>query len=150
MAVRQRGRRGNRRLKNDINVVPYIDVMLVLLIIFMVTAPMITPGLVELPSVGQASNVPADPIEVQINQDGGFAIRTRTAGESFRDIAPADLVPEVQARLTEQTPVLIAADGRVPYETVMRVMDQLRSQGVTRLGLLVDQRGTEDAPATRR
>ncbi|MCB5363394.1 protein TolR [Pusillimonas sp. CC-YST705] len=148
--ARQRGRRG-RRLKNDINVVPYIDVMLVLLVIFMVTAPMITPGLVELPSVGQSSNVPADPVEVQINKDGVYAIRTRAAGSTFRDIAPTDLVAEVQSRLTEQTPVLIAADGRVPYETVMRVMDELRSNGVTRLGLLVDQSGAVDnTPAPRR
>ena len=150
MAARQRSRRG-RRLKNDINVVPYIDVMLVLLVIFMVTAPMITPGLVELPTVGQSSNVPADPIEVQIDKDGAYAIRTRAAGAEFRDIASNDLVAEVQSRLTEQTPVLIAADGRVPYETVMRVMDQLRSHGVTRLGLLVDQNGADDdAPAARR
>lgn len=148
-SARQGGRRG-RRLKNEINVVPYIDVMLVLLIIFMVTAPMITPGQVELPSVGSATSVPADPVEVQINQDGGYAIRTRTAGSTFRDIPANDLVAEVQARLTEQTPVLIAADGRVPYETVMRVMDQLRSSGVTRLGLLVDQRNTDEAPAPRR
>lgn len=146
---RQRGRRG-RRLKNDINVVPYIDVMLVLLVIFMVTAPMITPGLIELPSVGQSSNVPADPIELQIDKDGAYAIRTRVAGETFRDIAATDLIAEVQSRLTEQTPVLIAADGRVPYETVMRVMDQLRSHGINRLGLLVDQKGGEEAAAPRR
>ena len=150
MAARQRSRRG-RRLKNDINVVPYIDVMLVLLVIFMVTAPMITPGLVELPSVGQSSNVPADPVEVQIDKDGAYAIRTREAGAEFRDIASNDLVAEVQSRLTEQTPVLIAADGRVPYETVMHVMDELRSNGITRLGLLVDQNGNNDTvPAARR
>jgi biopolymer transport protein TolR len=151
MAGARTGRRG-RRLKNDINVVPYIDVMLVLLVIFMVTAPMITPGLVELPTVGAASSVPAEPVEVQINKDGGYAIRTRSPGAAFRDIAAVDLIAEVRARLTEQTPVLIAADGRVPYENVMRVMDQLRSQGITRLGLLVDQKNAEPAaqPARRR
>ena len=58
------GSRSGRRMKADINVVPYIDVMLVLLVIFMVTAPLITPGLIELPSVGQAADVPAQPLEV--------------------------------------------------------------------------------------
>ena len=72
--------RGDRRLKNEINVVPYIDVMLVLLVILMVTAPLITPGVVELPSVGQASNVPATPIEVQITEDGKISWRKREAG----------------------------------------------------------------------
>jgi biopolymer transport protein TolR len=132
--------RGNgRRLKNEINVVPYIDVMLVLLVIFMVTAPMITPGLIELPSVGRASDVPVEPVEVQIQQDGSLQLRTRKPGEDFRTIANEALVDEVKSRITADTPVVIAADGKVPYEKVMAVMDQLRSNGVTRLGLLVDQ-----------
>jgi len=135
-----RMQRGNgRRLKNEINVVPYIDVMLVLLVIFMVTAPMITPGLIELPSVGRASDVPVEPVEVQIQQDGSLQLRTRKPGEDFRTIANEALVDEVKSRITADTPVVIAADGKVPYEKVMAVMDQLRSNGVTRLGLLVDQ-----------
>ena len=73
--------RGDRRLKNEINVVPYIDVMLVLLVIFMVTAPLITPGVIELPSVGQAANVPATPIEVQITEDGKVSWRKRELAE---------------------------------------------------------------------
>ncbi|WP_237173948.1 protein TolR [Paracandidimonas lactea] len=129
----------SRRLKNEINVVPYIDVMLVLLVIFMVTAPMITPGLIELPSVGRASEVQIKPVEVQLDKDGQIAVRTRDAGAEFQSIDSAKLVAEVQARSTADTPVVIAADGRVPYETVMKVMDQLRGSGVTRLGLLVDQ-----------
>jgi biopolymer transport protein TolR len=136
--------RSGRRLKNEINVVPYIDVMLVLLVIFMVTAPMITPGLINLPSVGQAAEVPAAPIEVQISEDGSIALRRREAGAQFEKIDSQNLVSEVQSRLTADTPVVIAADGKVPYESVMKVMDQLRSNGVTRLGLLVDQKsGTE-------
>ncbi|NYT86992.1 protein TolR [Pollutimonas harenae] len=129
----------SRRLKNEINVVPYIDVMLVLLVIFMVTAPMITPGLIELPSVGQASEVQAKPVEVQVSEDGTIALRVRDAGAEFEQINSESLVSEVQNRITAETPVVIAADGRVPYETVMKVMDQLRSSGITRLGLLVDQ-----------
>lgn len=134
------GSRRNRRLKNDINVVPYIDVMLVLLVIFMVTAPMITPGIVELPSVGSASEVTAKPVEVQISEDGTMALRVRDAGSEFQKINSQDLVTEVQSRISADTPVVIAADGRVPYEAVMKVMDQLRNSGVSRLGLLVDQK----------
>ncbi|NYT58321.1 protein TolR [Alcaligenaceae bacterium] len=137
----------NRRLKNEINVVPYIDVMLVLLVIFMVTAPMITPGLIELPSVGQASEVQAKPVEVQVSEDGKIALRVRDAGAQFVEINSQSLVNEVQSRITADTPVVIAADGRVPYETVMKVMDQLRSSGITRLGLLVDQQPNTEAQA---
>lgn len=129
----------SRRLKNEINVVPYIDVMLVLLVIFMVTAPMITPGLIELPSVGQASEVVTKPVEVQVSEDGAISLRVRDAGSEFEQINSQNLVTEVQNRITADTPVVIAADGRVPYETVMKIMDQLRSSGITRLGLLVDQ-----------
>lgn len=131
------GRR--RRLTNEINVVPYIDVMLVLLVIFMVTAPMITPGLIELPTVGQATEIPAQPLEVQIGEDGALAVRLREGGAEFEPIAAENLVNEVQTRSTADTPVVIAADGRVPYETVVQIMDQLRTSGISRLGLLVDQ-----------
>ena len=137
------GRHG-RRLKNEINVVPYIDVMLVLLVIFMVTAPMITPGVIQLPSVGQAAEVPVTPLEVQISEDKSISVRMRTAGSEFQQINSQNLVSEVQSRSTADTPVVIDADGRVPYEEVMKVMDELRSGGITRLGLLVDQKSSAD------
>ncbi len=136
--------RNGRRLKNEINVVPYIDVMLVLLVIFMVTAPMITPGVIQLPSVGQAAEVPTTPLEVQISEDKSISVRMRTAGSEFQQIDSQNLVSEVQSRSTADTPVVIAADGRVPYEEVMKVMDELRSGGITRLGLLVDQKSSAD------
>lgn len=142
-SIRNSGRR-SRRLKNEINVVPYIDVMLVLLVIFMVTAPMITPGVIELPSVGRASDVPAKPIEVQVDEGGAISVRLRDSGQELQPIAEESLVSHVQSMLTADTPVVISADGRVPYETVMKIMDQLRSNGVTRLGLLVDQHGGVD------
>lgn len=131
-------RRG-RRMKNDINVVPYIDVMLVLLVIFMVTAPMITPGQIELPSVGTASEVPTQPLEVQIDAQGELSMRLREGGASFRPVDKANLLAEVRAAATPDTPVVISADGKVPYESVMQVMDQLRNGGVSKLGLLVNQ-----------
>ena len=138
------GRHG-RRMKNEINVVPYIDVMLVLLVIFMVTAPMITPGLVELPSVGQASEVPAKPVEIQVDKDGKLAIRLRDAGSEFMNIEKSTLLNEVRSRMQADSPVVIAADGKVPYETVMGLMDELRSNGINRLGLIVDRNGDPDA-----
>ncbi|CDM25816.1 ExbD/TolR family protein [Castellaniella defragrans] len=139
------GSRRSRRMKNDINVVPYIDVMLVLLVIFMVTAPMITPGQIELPSVGTASDVPVQPIEVQIDAQGALALRVREGGASFRPIDKANLLAEIRAVATADTPVVISADGKVPYESVMQVMDQLRNGGIGKLGLLVNQ----NAPAAR-
>lgn len=151
-SVRSGGRSG-RRMKADINVVPYIDVMLVLLVIFMVTAPLITPGLIELPSVGQAADVPAKPLEVQISADGQIALRMREPGATLQDIARSDLVAQVRSRITAETPVVIAADGKVPYESVVKVMDELRTSGITRLGLLVDQGGSAPPaaqPARRR
>lgn len=141
-----RGSRRSRRMTSDINVVPYIDVMLVLLVIFMVTAPMITPGLIELPSVGQASEVVTKPVEVQVSEDGAISLRVREAGSEFQQIDSQSLVTEVQSRITAETPVVIAADGRVSYETVMKIMDQLRSSGITRLGLLVDQQPQSEQP----
>jgi len=140
-SIRNSGGR-TRRLKNEINVVPYIDVMLVLLVIFMVTAPMITPGLIELPSVGRASDVPVKPVEVQVEEDGAMSMRLRDSGQELQPVSEENLVAQVRSLITPDTPVVISADGRVPYETVMKIMDQLRSNGITRLGLLVDQHGS--------
>ncbi len=138
-SLRGNSRRQSRRLKNEINVVPYIDVMLVLLVIFMVTAPIITPGLIDLPSVGQASEVPASPIEVQIDKEGQMSIRLREGEAQFQSINTENLINEVNLLAVNQNPIVIAADGEVPYAAVMEIMDQLRSNGFTRLGFLVNQ-----------
>ena len=70
-------KRSGRRLMNQINVVPYIDVMLVLLVIFMVTAPLINPGQVELPSIGKTSAPPVAPLEVAVDKNGNLSLRDR-------------------------------------------------------------------------
>ncbi len=101
-----------RHAKADINVVPYIDVMLVLLVIFMVTAPLITPGLINLPSVGQASDVPVKPLEVQISQTAILHCACAKPGASPENIGRSELVSQVRARITADTPVVIAADAR--------------------------------------
>ena len=124
---------------NEINVVPYIDVMLVLLVIFMVTAPMIQPGSVDLPSVGKSSLPPAAPLEVIIKADASLAIRDRAKGSAEQVVARADLaarIREAQAANPQQA-VLIAGDKSVRYEAVLAVMDELQRQQVTKIGLLV-------------
>jgi len=138
-------RRRQRRQKNEMNVVPYIDVMLVLLVIFMVTAPMITPGIIDLPTVGEASEVPATPVEVQLAEDGVLSVRLREASADFSPTTPESLIEDIQAIATDQNPIVIAADGQVPYEEVMEIMDQLRRSGFTRLGFLVNQDSSDES-----
>ncbi|NOL48817.1 ExbD/TolR family protein [Pelistega europaea] len=145
--ARVRKGRGIRRMKNEMNVVPYIDVMLVLLVIFMVTAPMITPGLINLPSVGQAAEVPSTPVEVQIEENGDISVRFRKPGEEFEKIPKEEVLNRIQSMTQADTPVVISADGKVPYEDVMKIMDTLRSNGLTRLGLMVNQ--TKSTPAKK-
>jgi biopolymer transport protein TolR len=127
-----------RRAMSQINVVPYIDVMLVLLIIFMVTAPFMNPGLVELPSVGQTGIAPAAPLEVVVKADGGLILREREAGGSERTLMQAELLSAVQAAQRHKLrPVVISADRAVRYERVMEVMDAMQRAGVKQVGLLV-------------
>ena len=129
----------SRRLMNEINVVPYIDVMLVLLVIFMVTAPLITPGVVDLPSVGKSSVAPVAPLEVIIREDASIVVRdrdTKGAVQEERRIGKGELagiVKAKQARNVEQ-PVVISADKNVKYEAVLEVMDELQKQAVRRVG----------------
>lgn len=137
-------RHRTRKMNNDINVVPYIDVMLVLLVIFMVTAPMITPGLIELPTVGSAAEISVQPVEVQIDKDNQISMRVRDSGSNFINIDKANLVAELQSVITPETPVVISADGKVPYESVMEVMDKLRNSGINKLGLLVNQQAVSN------
>ena len=127
---------------HEINIVPYVDVMLVLLVIFMVTAPLVTPGVVELPSVSKASNAPVAPLEVVIRESGALLLRSRDARGALteeRRIARGDLARTIRERQAKnpQQPVLIAADKDVRYEAVLQVMDELHKQQVRRIGLLV-------------
>ena len=135
-------RRGGRRLINQINVVPYIDVMLVLLVIFMVTAPLINPGQVELPSVGKTSNPPVAPLEVSIHTDQTLWLRDRAAGTDDRKVTRNELIAAIkqkQAKNPEQA-VVIAADKDVRYESVLDVMDMLQQNQVRKVGLMVKPR----------
>ena len=128
-----------RRLKNEINVVPYIDVMLVLLVIFMVTAPMMTTANIDLPSVGKAAQQAEKPLEVIIRPDRGLALIDRSGRGGERAVTREELVQAVlaaQARNPDQ-PVLISGDRSVKYEAVLEVMDALQRQQVKRVALNV-------------
>src|SRR5210317_1055498 len=145
--INKRGR--SRRTMNEINMVPFIDVMLVLLIIFMVTAPLITPSTIELPSVGQASRRPDKVIEVIVKKDASLSIKaekknipvrleglaqavvdTANANRSTRD-GTANNDPE------RAFAVVISADRAVKYDAVVQVMDALKKAGIARVALSV-------------
>ena len=119
-----------RRMMNQINVVPYIDVTLVLLVIFMVTAPMTNPGLVDLPKVGQSMKQVGSPIVVTIHKDGMAEIEGK---ELPRD----KLLFEIKNQLkTKDRAVVIAADEKTQYGKVIEVMDLLKQAKVDKVGLL--------------
>jgi biopolymer transport protein TolR len=133
-AVSSRGR--GRRTINEINMVPFIDVMLVLLIIFMVTAPMISPSVIDLPSVGKAAKQPDQVIQIVVQKDESLEMvnDTKTSKINFDSLANS-----VQLAQTGQTSsaVVISADRNVKYEMVVKVMDTLQRAGIQRVGLSV-------------
>jgi len=129
-----------RRFMNQINIVPYVDVMLVLLVIFMVTAPLITPGVVELPSVAKSTQAPETPLEVIIRTDQSMLLRERVKGQAVdRTVNLPQLVAAVKDRQSRAPtqPVVISADKDVRYEAVLKVMDELQKADVKRVGLMV-------------
>ncbi len=129
-----RGR--GRRTINEINMVPFIDVMLVLLIIFMVTAPLITPSVIDLPSVGKAAKQPDQVIQIVIDKDESIVMKVQEKSTStgLKDIASA--VKQAQSGVPNSA-VVISADKNIKYETVVKVMDTLQRAGVQRVGLSV-------------
>jgi biopolymer transport protein TolR len=131
-------RRSRFRSMSQINVVPYIDVMLVLLVIFMVSTPLMKTSVVELPQVARSSAAPADPIEITVRVGGNLLVSDRAAGGSPLAVSPADLVRTIKDRLAAnpERPVVIAADASTQYGEVMRVMDALQREGVARVALL--------------
>ena len=133
-----RSARGRRAI-NDINMVPFIDVMLVLLIIFMVTAPLISPSVIDVPSVGKASAQPEQVIQVLI--DAQEKIELKSTGSTSTQISVnLSSLPQQVMQLqggNATTPVVISADKGIKYETVVKVMDSLQRAGVQRVGLSV-------------
>jgi biopolymer transport protein TolR len=127
---------------NEINVVPYVDVMLVLLVIFMVTAPLITPSVIELPSVGKASQPRVVPVEVFVKADQGLVVRTRDGSGRIldeRNVSRGELAKVLKSARAknEDLSVLVGGDKNARYESVLQVMDELRKQGIQKVGLQV-------------
>ncbi len=139
--VGARGRNGRRRSIAEINMVPFIDVMLVLLIIFMVSAPLITTGIVDLPTVGKAQQRPPRVIEVVIGADERLQLRVDQQDAGSLTMGQlAERVRQAQGGQAE-APVVISADKGIKYDLVVRVMDTLQRSGVKRVGLAVKQGG---------
>ncbi len=150
---RRRGRRGRgRRALSEINVTPLVDVMLVLLIIFMVSAPLLTAGVpLELPKTeaGALSNQ-SEPLTVSVRADGTIFVQAT-------EVPFGDLAPRMQA-LAEagfNKPIYVRADGRAPYAIVAQVMASLSTSGFTSINLMTDTGGPSSgldklssAPAT--
>jgi biopolymer transport protein TolR len=135
-------RRAKRRLMNEINVVPYIDVMLVLLIIFMITAPLVNSGQIELPQIGKSLKPAIAPLEVIIKADKSLAIRDLALTTTERKVNRDELVAVIKKKQekNKDQPVVIAADKNVRYEEVIKMMDILQKQKVTKVGLLAKQK----------
>src|SRR4029450_5017077 len=126
-----------RKSINRINVVPYIDVMLVLLVIFMVTAPLISPGEIELPSVGSKLTTPVLPLEVTLRNDMSLWLRDQAANTPAARVSRDELIARVLAKQTKQEQaVVVAADKGARYEDVLSVLDLLQRNGVKKVGLL--------------
>lgn len=132
MVSRGRG----RRTINEINMVPFIDVMLVLLIIFMVTAPLIAPSVIDLPSVGKASKQPDQVIQLILAKNDAIQmkIKDKTTSIALKEVAAAVKLAQSS---TENSAVVISADRNIKYESVVKVMDTLQRAGVQRVGLSV-------------
>jgi biopolymer transport protein TolR len=146
MANISSNRRQSRRTISDINMVPFIDVMLVLLIIFMVTAPLLTPGMIDVPSVGKAASAPDQVITIEIDKQLHILVKSKstTAGPAtqIKQDATMDNVAKIALQLQSgksTTPVIISADKGITYDNVVKVMDRLQNAGVQRVGLAVRQ-----------
>ena len=131
-----------RGTMHEINIVPYVDVMLVLLVIFMVTAPLVTPAVIELPTVDKASAPRVVPLEIYVKTDQGLVVRQRDARGSVvneQSLNRAQLpgfIKGLRAKNAELS-VLIGGDKNARYESVLQVLDELRKQGVQKVGLQV-------------
>jgi biopolymer transport protein TolR len=130
------------RLMNEINVVPYIDVMLVLLVIFMVTAPLMNPGQIDLPSVSKSLAPSLAPLEVIIKKDNTLALRDHARGGLESRVSREELIAILKARQENKADqaVVISADKNVRYEEVINVMDVLQKQHIQKVGLLTQVR----------
>lgn len=139
-ATMTRGR--GRRAINEINMVPFIDVMLVLLIIFMVTAPLISPSVVDLPSIGKAARQPDKVMEIEIDKEGVLSLKIDKDSTQMALPEITAAIKKAQANANaSNTAVVISADRNLRYESVVKVMDTLQREGIQRVGLSMQVSG---------
>lgn len=133
-------RRQRTKLQGQINVVPYIDVMLVLLVIFMVTAPLIAQSVIDLPTAGDvAQNQKQDAIEIQLPEDGTYTVKDFNFGAeeiNFNSLDDAMNLLAERRILFPEAPVLISANRNLPYEKVIAVLARLHEEGIGKIGLV--------------
>ena len=130
-----------RKPINQINVVPYIDVMLVLLVIFMVTAPLVSPGEIELPSVGSKLTVPVQPLEVTLGPGKALSLYDQQTKITTPRMTREQLVARIldKQKGGSEQPVVIKADPSSRYQDVIDIIDLLQRNGVRKVGLLARQ-----------
>ena len=129
--------RRRRRQINQMNVVPYIDVMLVLLVIFMITTPMFTPGVIDVPSVSRARTPDTQPVEVELDGSGSIVLKSADSTQTFSSVAA--LAAAVAAQAHDDLPYAISAARDMRYDDVLKVADALHKAGVRRVALTVKQ-----------
>lgn len=134
--MKRRKRHGH--LLSSMNVVPYIDVMLVLLVIFMVTAPMFVPAVINLPTVGKAATVSKVPVEISIDTHGHYSIMQNSKTYPVNGLN--NLIKKTKEFANGDTPVVISADKEVKYNDVIKVVDKLYDAGVKKVALVVKER----------
>ena len=136
-------RRSTLKPMSQINVVPYIDVMLVLLVIFMITAPLMNPGQIDLPGVGKSLAPPLAPLVVKIKKDATLALQDLSKSEHEEEVSRTELIELLKQKLAQNADqsVVISADKNVRYEEVINVMDVLKQQQIKKVGLLVQTKG---------
>jgi biopolymer transport protein TolR len=128
-----------RRQINQMNVVPYIDVMLVLLVIFMITTPMFSPGVIDVPSVSKARTPDVQPVEVILDGSGSITLKT---ADSTRTFASAEELEAAVGQLGQsEQPFAISAAQDMKYADVLKVADSLHKAGIRRVALTVKQNG---------
>ena len=125
-----------RRLMNQINVVPYIDVMLVLLVIFMVTAPMVQPGNIDVPSSGPLAAPPAEAMIIEVSKDGSLALR-KSSSASGKKLSNLEFQREMKQAVASNPdqPFLVAADSGLQYQKVIDILETARELGVKKISL---------------
>lgn len=130
----------SRKFKAEINVVPYIDVMLVLLVIFMVTAPMTDPSMINLPTAGKSTQPPSEYIQVSLKPDATAAVKIsggKSAAQSITTVSRTELVASLRDlhAANPEMPLMIAADKEIKYDEVIQVLSEAKKIGISRVGL---------------